>query len=119
MGVPKWKMNGTLIRHIILIVAAMMVTSPAWADEKKTAEAIGWAIGCGCSRTDADTMIKYLGVFFFPNASEAKLKSLAGYVKFGENESRLYDNSQQICSIICDRNRDGFKQIDDVIKSLE
>ena len=107
------------MRHVILIAAAIMATSPAWADDNNTATAIGWAIGCGCSRTDLDTMIKHMGRIFFPDASEAELKSLAGWVKHGDKESRIYDNSDAICTNICYRNEDTFKQVDDFIDALE
>ncbi len=62
-------------------------------------------------------MIKYLGEFF-PDASEAELKSLAGWVKHGDKESRKYDNSDTICTSFCYQYADMFKGIDDAIEAV-
>ena len=107
------------MRHVILIAAAIMATSPAWADDKLAATTIGWGIGCGCSRTDVDTMIKYMGRVIFLDASEAELKSLAGNVKQGEKNSREGNNSDTICPTICSQHGDMFKIFDDTIEALE
>ena len=106
------------MRHVILIAAAIMATSPAWADDKKTARTIGYAIGCGCTRTDIDTMIKYLKVFF-SDASEAELRSLAGYVKSGEQKIRMHGGAPSFCGSVCYQLGDTFKEVDDFIEGME
>ena len=103
-----------------IALSAMMTASPASADDDNhTAETIGWAIGCGCLRTDVDTMIKYMGKIFFQDATEAKLKSLAGYVKSGKSARNVYDNADNICSRICSLHKDTFKRVDDYIELFE
>lgn len=104
---------------VVLMLVAICWTSPARADNRRTARAVGWAVGCGCTQTDLQTMVRYVGRIFFPDASASELKSLIGYVKSGEKESRIYDNSTTICSGLCYKTRDMFERIDDQIQKEE
>jgi hypothetical protein len=91
-----------------VIVWALLVAGFGWqaqaqsSSNKETAEAIGWAIGCGCLKHDKETVVRYLEIFF-PDLSSQQAASLAGRVSIGVKESKVYDNSDQICSNICTR----------------
>ena len=123
MGIVKWQTSkkharALSMRYVVPIIAAIMVTTPVWADGKDTARALGWAIGCGCLSADVDSVIKYLDDIF-PNSSETKLKSLAGYVKYGKKDRLLYDNSDAICSTLCYKNKKVLNDIGEFIKFKE
>lgn len=122
-GDIKWQTSKTHVcalskRCVILIIATIMLATPAWAASNDNAKTLGWAIGCGCLSADVDTVIKYLGDIY-PNTSEKKLKTLAGYVKYGKKDSLLYDNSTSICSYICSNNKKTLNDLDDFIKFKE